>query len=206
MLAAVKLIILEGGRAVALHLHHHHAKLRVLELELGSVLGVDKVARRHNLAVAANRSEAILGLRLGLGLNLNPRLAITGNLLLAHVLEYNPVPGVVIHNASLASRVNDAVLEGAIGRVVEPLVEVNVGAVVVLAIGALLSYEVNATHITEIEGLKHTSNAVLRDVGEHTRDVEAQIVVDRRRHLCKDLLDIRYLFLYHRISFQFFFV
>lgn len=188
MLAAVKLIILEGGRAVALHLHHHHAKLRVLELELGSVLGVDKVARRHNLAVAANRSEAILGLRLGLGLNLNPRLAITGDLFLAHVLKNNPVPGVVIHDASLASRVNYAVLKGAIGRVVKPLGEVDIGAVVVLAIGALLSYKVDATHITEIEGLKDTSNAVLRDVGKHTRDVEAQIVIDRRRHLCKDLL------------------
>lgn len=188
VLAAVKLIILEGGRAAALHLHHHHAKLRVLELELGSVLGVDKVARRHNLAVAANRSEAVLGLRLGLGLDLNPRLAIAGRVLRALVLEHNPVPGIVIHNASLAIRVGDAVLESAIGRVVEPLVEVDVGAVVVLAIGALLSYEVDAAHITEVEGLKDTSNAVLRDVSKHTRDVEAQIVVDRRRHLCKDLL------------------
>jgi len=188
VVAALKLIVLEGGRSsTLLQLHEHHAKLGVLELKLGSVLGVDKVARRHNLAVAANRSEAILGLRLGLGLNLNPRLAITGDLLLAHVLEYNPVPGVVIHDASLAIRVGDAVLEGTIGRGVEPLVEVNVGAIVSLSIGALLGHKVNATHITEVEGLKDTSNAILRDVSEHTRDVEAQVVVDRRRHLARRL-------------------
>ena len=188
VVAALELIIFEGGRSCALlQLHEHHAKLGVLELKLGGVLGVNKVAGGYDLAFAAHRSEPVLGLRLGLGLDLNPRLAIAGDLLLAHVLENNPVPRVVVHDTSLAIRVGDAVLEGAIGRGVKPLVKVDVGAVVVLAIGTLLGHEVNATDIAEIERFKYTSNALLRDVGEHTRDVEAQVVIDRRRHLARRL-------------------
>jgi len=58
--------------------------------------------------------------------------------------------------------------------------KVDVGRVVALTIAVSLLQEVNVMHNAEVVGIKHFSDAILRNVGEHIGHEEAELVIDGR--------------------------
>lgn len=138
----------------------------------------------HGRVVAEWRLDWLTGVG-----NLDSELAISRHVLLGLILEDDPVPRIVVDNASLARRVENPILKAAVGRGIKPFAEMYIGAVVGLAFLVFLVNEVDPGNITKVEILKHTGDALLRDVRKHTGDVEAQALVDRRRrHLDRRLV------------------
>ena len=83
------------------------------------------------------------------------------------VLKNNPEPRLVVDDARLLVRVQDALLKVYRGAALKPAMKVNVRGVIGLAILIGLGNKVNVVNFSKMKEDENLGNARLRDVGEH---------------------------------------
>ena len=113
--------------------------------------------------------------------NVEAHLAFTRREFFGFVFEHNPIPRVVIHNASDLRVVQDPLLQISGDDGVVPEVKMNVGNVEMVAVLTLFRHKIDVVYLT-YGVFKHIRHRVLSDIGKHVRDEETD-VLNGRRHL-----------------------